>query len=96
MTRAADYDWRSQYYYDGYNGGLTHAMLQALLISHMVNMYSRAYFYSHYAWRPPMTTYYSSPACALRSLNRPRRRSLPHSARSTPYRCPPPPSRPPH
>ena len=58
------YAWRNEYYYEGYHGGLTHAMLTALLMSHMYSAmaYPRATFYSSYAWHPATTAYYSSPA----------------------------------
>ena len=58
------YNWRNEYYYDGYHGGLTHVMLQALLFSHLyrVMTFPHAGFVSSYGWHSPTTVYYHSPA----------------------------------
>ena len=58
------YRWREDYYHDGYHGGLTQAMLIALLLRptyHPV-MYSHSYFYTSYHWGAPTTAYYSTAA----------------------------------
>ena len=58
------YRWREDYYHDGYNGGLTHAMLIALLLrpTYHPHMYSPTYFHRSYHWGAATTPYYSSPA----------------------------------
>lgn len=56
------YTWRNDYYHDGYHGGLTSIMLQALLISHLSRAFAPNYFYSSYHFGAPVGAYYASTA----------------------------------